>query len=290
MITKWLKTGAIVVVSVGLVGGLLFGKDVISYGRSVMKSVRTAVKDTVPIEFELKRASDTLDEVIPEMHANIRQIAQEEVEMAALKTEIGKSQTFLEDERTKIKTLRTSLEMQQASYTFGGRTFTHDEVKADLAARFDRIKESELVLTSKERLLTSREKSLKAAMLMLDKTKTQKRLLEDKIANLTSQYRLVKAASTGTKILMDNSKLAQTEKLIADIKKRLDVDERVLAHESKFVESIPVDTVVEADLVAQVDQYLGSHPAVANQPDSSDQPSQPLTVALIGDSQSTSSN
>ena len=92
MITKWLRLGVIGVVSVGLVGGLLFGKDALSYGKSIAKTFRTAVKDTVPIEFELKRASDLLDEIIPEMHANIRQIAQEEVEMAALKGEITKGQ------------------------------------------------------------------------------------------------------------------------------------------------------------------------------------------------------
>jgi len=55
---------------------------------------------------------------------------------------------------------------------------------------------------------------------------------------------------------MDNSKLAQTEKLIAQIQKRLDVAEKVLAAESRFVEQIPVDTVVESDLVAQVDEYF----------------------------------
>jgi hypothetical protein len=265
MITKWLKLGVVGVVSVGLVGGLLFGRDALSYAKSVAKSFRTAVKDTVPIEFELKRASDLLDEIIPEMHANIRQIAQEEVEMAALKGEIGKSQVSLEDERTKIKALRTSLETQQASYTFAGRHYNRDEVKTDLAARFERIRESELVLASKERLMGSREKSLNAAMQMLEQTKTQKRLLEDKVQTLTSQYRLVKAASTGSRIQIDNSKIAQTEKLIGEIQKRLDVAERVLAHESQFVESIPVDTVVEADLVAQVDEYLQTHPA-ANQP------------------------
>ena len=53
----------------------------------------------------------------------------------------------------------------------------------DLAARFERVKECELVLASKERLMSSRERSLNAAMQMLDKTKTQKRLLEDKVAN-----------------------------------------------------------------------------------------------------------
>jgi hypothetical protein len=92
---------------------------------------------------------------------------------------------------------------------------------------------------------------------MLEKTSSEKRILEAKIEALAGQYRLVKAASTGSSNLqMDNSKLAQTEKLIAQIQKRLDVAERVLAAESKFVEQIPVDTVVESDLVAQVDEYF----------------------------------
>lgn len=92
MVTKWLKTGLIVVVCLCLVGGLLFGKDLVSYVRSSAKSVQKAVKNSVPIEFELRRARDLLEEIIPEMHANIRLIAQEEVEIAALKTDIDKSQ------------------------------------------------------------------------------------------------------------------------------------------------------------------------------------------------------
>jgi hypothetical protein len=256
MITKWLKMGVLGTVGLGLVGGLIFGKDVVSYVRSSAKSVRTVVKDSVPIEFELRRARDLLEEIIPEMHANIRLIAQEEVEVAALKGEIAKSAEHLDEERNKVKALRGSLETHQAYYAFGGRRYSHGEVKADLAARFERLKESELVMASRERLLVSREKSLNAAMQLLEKTRTEKRILENKIEALASQYRLVKAASVGSQIQVDNGKLAQTEKLIAQIKKRLDVAERVLAHESQFVESIPVDTVLEADLVAQVDEYF----------------------------------
>ena len=55
---------------------------------------------------------------------------------------------------------------------------------------------------------------------------------------------------------MDNSKLAQTEKLLGQIKKRLDVAERVLAHESKFVQTIPVDMVSPDQLITQVDEYF----------------------------------
>ena len=256
MIMKWVKLGLIGVAGFGLLGGLLFGKDAVSYVKSSAKGVRTAVKETVPVEFELRRARDLLEDIIPEMQANIRLIAEEEVEVAALKGEIAQNREGLNDEQSKIKTLRASLEQPRAQYCFAGRNFTHDEVKTDLAARFDRYKESEVVLASKGKVLQTREKSLDAARQMLAKTTSEKRILENRIEALASQYRLVRAASVGSKIQVDNSKLAQTEKLIAQIQKRLDVAERVLAHESRFVESIPVDTVVEEDLVAQVDDYF----------------------------------
>ena len=256
MIMKWVKLGVMGTVGFGLLGGLLFGKDVVSYVKSSAKGVRTAVKESVPVEFELRRARDMLEDIIPEMHANIRLIAQEEVEVAALKGEIGKAGEALQDEQTRIKTLRIALEQPQAKYHFAGRNYDRYEVKEDLATRFERYKENELVLASRVRLLDSREKSLNAAMQLLEKTRSQKRILENRIEALASQYRLVKAASVGSQIQVDNGKLARTQKLITDIQKRLDVAERVLAHESKFVESIPVDTVVEADLVAQVDEYF----------------------------------
>ncbi len=256
MILRWAKWGVMGTVGLGLLGGLLFGKDVVSYVRSSAKGVRTVVKDSVPIEFELRRARDLLEDIIPEMQANIRLIAEEEVEVAALKGEIANNREALDDEQSKIRTLRVALANPRAQYCFAGRDYTHSQVKQDLAARFERFKESEMVLASKVRLLESRERSLDAARQMLDKTSSEKRILENRIEALASQYRMVKAASVGSKIQVDNSKLAQTEKLIAEIQKRLDVAERVLAHESKFVESIPVDTVVESDLVAQVDEYF----------------------------------
>jgi hypothetical protein len=259
MILRWVKWGVMGVVGLGLVGGMLFGKDMVSYVKSSARGVRTAVKDSVPIEFELRRARDMLGEIIPEMHANIRLIAQEEVEVAALKGEIAKGREGLRDEENKIKTLRAALEQPRVEYTFAGRNYARTEVAEDLMARFERFKESELVLASRVRLLDSREKSLSAAMQMLEKTRHEKRILEDRIEALAGQYRTLQAAATGSRFQVDSSKLAQTQKLITDIQKRLDVAERVLAHESKFVQSIPVseiDKVPETDLVAQVDDYF----------------------------------
>ena len=256
MVGKWLKISLIGAVCLCVLGSLLFGKDLVSYIRSSAKSVRSAVKNAVPLEFELKRAHDLLEEIIPEMHANIRLIAQEEVEVAALNSDINNSKKAIDEESKRIAKLGNALRLQLASYTFGDQQYTRYQVKKDLADRFERFKEAELVLASKERLKATREKSLQAAVALLEQIRSQKRMLANKISSLESQYRLVKASAVGSRIHMDNSKLAQTEKLIAQIKKRLDVAERILAHESRFVQSIPVDTITEQDLLTQVDEYF----------------------------------
>lgn len=263
MITRWLKRGVITVAGVTIVGGLLFGRDVASYVRSSAKSVRTVVKDSVPIDFELRRARDLLDEIIPEMHANIRLIAQDEVEVAALQVEIAKAEESMKEEQARVAMLRDALARPQARYTFAGQEYPRSYVKEDLSSRFARLKDSEVVLAGKRRLLATREKSLHSAMQLLERTRGRKRTLEDQIESLASQHQLVKAASVGSNFQIDNSKLAQTEKLIAQIKKRLDVAERVLTHESKFVQAIPVDAVPEEDLFTQVDEYLQSKQQLA---------------------------
>lgn len=94
----------------------------------------------------------------------------------------------------------------------------------------------------------------------------QKATLEGQIAVLESQYRLVQAASAGSNFELDHTKLAQTQKLIGDIRKRLDVAERVLAHEARFTQPIEIDAVNEKDLVAQVDEFLTRSQPTATAP------------------------
>jgi hypothetical protein len=256
MIMKWLKRSIVAVAGFSVIGGMLFGRDMVSYVRSSAKSVQAVVKDAVPIDFELRRARDLLDQIIPEMHANIRLIAEQEVDVAALKTDIAGSEEANQQEKVRITKLRDALERPQAQYCFAGKEYPRSYVKQDLANRFERFKEAEVVLAGKKRLLTTRQNALQASMQVLEQTRGRKAILENKIESLASQYQLVKAASVGSQVQMDDSKLAQTEKLIGQIKKRLDVAERVLAHESQFVQEIPVDAVSEADLLTQVDEYF----------------------------------
>ena len=261
MILKLVKLGMLGAVGLAIAGGLVFGRDLCSYVTSSARSMRTAVTENVPVEFQLRRARDLVDDILPEMHACVRIIAEQEVEIAALGKDIAQSHKNLDEERTRIAKLRDALGTSQSSFTFNGFTWTRDQVKEDLAHRFDSLKESEVVLAGKQRLLENRQRSLAAAMQTLDRTRAQKSLLESQIASLEGQNQLVKAASVGSNVNIDNSKLAQSERLIAEIKKQLDVSERVLAHETRFVQPIPVDAISEKDLLNEIDAHLAGNAA-----------------------------
>lgn len=260
MIGKMIKVGVMGTAAAVLVGGLVFGRDLSSYVRSGGRCVSAAMKDNVPIEFELRRARDLLDDIVPEMQANIRAIAEQEVEIASLRGEIEEGTKSLAEAKTQVGKVRDCLAHASPNFTIGRVSYTRDELKDDLARRFDRTREAEMVLAGKKRLLSNREKSLAASTQLFEKTRGQRAMLENQIASLESQHKMVQLASVGSGVQVDHSKLAQTEQLISQIKKQLDVAERVLAHKAKFVESgVALETTVnEKELLTEVDSYLSS--------------------------------
>lgn len=189
---KCLAKILVVVLILCLVGGFIFGRDLIGYLRSSAGSVRDAVKNSVPTEFELRRARDLLEEIIPEMHANIRLIAQEEVEIAALKADIERSEESLNNERGRIEQISAMLgQTHLTGYSPRNHRSDKSQLKEDLARRFDGFKQAEIVLAGKHRLLEAREKSYQAALGLLERTRSQKMLLAQKIEALDSQNRLI---------------------------------------------------------------------------------------------------
>jgi hypothetical protein len=256
MILKSVKFVAVGSAAALVLGGLVFGSDVVSYVKSSANGVRESVRNNVPIEFELRRARDLLDEIIPEMHATVELIAVEEVEVEELRHDIARSQEQMKAERVAIAKLRHRLNNALVS---DQSERSRIKTKEELSRRFDRFKQAADVYNGKERLLKTREQSLAASLKVLDKTESRKATLESKIEGLEAQYRLVQAASIGSPVKIDNSKIAKTEKLISDIKKRLDVAERVLSHEARFIEPLgfeEVETVNEEDLLSEVDDYF----------------------------------
>lgn len=254
---KWIKRIALGVAVVALAGGVIIGTGLGSYVRSSSKVFKSALKDAVPIEFEIQRARDSLEGLVPAAQEALRDVAREEVEVASLDKEIIRERDLVAIETTRVQKLRSTLNVQLAAYEIGGREYRRGELVEELARRFDGLRTAEMLLKGKEDLLRNRRRALDAAVQKLDKTRFSRLELASQIEALEAQHRLIQAQSSGSKFKLDDSKLSQTENIIAELKKRLEVAQRVLAREAQFVEAIQVDgTNNEQNVVESVDSYF----------------------------------
>lgn len=256
MLRRTVKFGLLASAVAMILGLTVFGTELFSYARSSLASLQEAAKESVPVEFELQRARRELEQMVPEMHANIRLIAQEEVEIERLAKEIDQTTEALANQKVGIEKLAGMLHQTRASYEIGSRTYQRAELTEDLNRRFERYKEAEMVLEGKRKLLASRRHSLETAMGQLAQARHNKALLAARIETLASKHRLVQAAAAGSRVDVDASRLARTEKLLNDVSKRLDVAERVLAHEGRFVEPVQIDLLSEEDLLSEVAEHF----------------------------------
>ncbi|MGQ0636119.1 MAG: hypothetical protein ACT4QC_16020 [Planctomycetaceae bacterium] len=245
--------------SVVVLSSLVFGRDVFSYVKTFGCSARNAIKAEVPIEFEIQRARDLVENLVPEIRKCMHVIAEEEVSVEHLQRDIAAAHAGLSRQKEEILALRRDLGRGQQTYQYASRVYTAGDVRRDLATRFERYKVADETLATKQQMLTAREKSVAAARSQLENYLGTKRDLEVQIENLEARFKIVQAAQSASHVQVDNSQLARAKKLISDLNKQLDVAQRVLDAEGKFTGLIPVDAVsqVPEDLANQIDEYFG---------------------------------
>ncbi len=280
MILKLIKFGVFTVAGGAVVVSLLFGGEALSYMRTSGRAMRQSVNDKIPVEFQLRRARDLLGDILPEMQANVRMMAQQEVEIDAVREDIELSQKSLVEEGGRIQILKNAVSSGRSNFTLAGLTYTRDQLTQELARRFDRYREAEQMLAAKRKLYDNRRQALAAAELQLEQMRVRKVALQGQIESLTGQYRLVQTASSNSTVQVDPGKLAQAERLVSEIRQQLNVAEHVLAREAKFTQPIPVDTIDPQDLVARVGRHFeGSATAAVTPPATgSDADSTPVTT------------
>ena len=253
-----IKKTILVVGGLGLLAVLTFGRDAVSYVSTSAHRVSDAVRDSVPIEFEIDRARKMVKNLIPDIRRNMHVIAKEEVEVEELAGQIEKAEAKLMSEKSDVMKLRTAVSEGRGSYIFAGRRYSHDQVTTDLARRFERYKTSEATLDSLRDIYDARVRSLDAAREKLQGMLAAKRQLEVDVENLEARLKMVEVAQTTSDYNFDDSNLARTKELIGDIRTRLTVAEKLVNADVQCDGEIPLDeTVAPEDIVDQVTEYFG---------------------------------
>lgn len=250
------KKIAMAATGLALVLGLFFGRDAASYVGTSVGWVKDSVKEAVPPEFELERARRMVKDLVPDIRKNMHVIAQEEVEVARLEREITATEEALVKDKADVTRLSSDLKAQPVSFNYGGRTYSEDQVKRDLKARFDRFKTKEATLESLREIHEARIASLQAAQNKLAGMQTAKRQLEVDLQNLEAKLKMVEAAQTTCDYNFDDSRLSRAKELVSDLRTRLEVAQRMVDADGKELGEIPLDETVTGDIVAEVDEYF----------------------------------
>lgn len=243
----------------GLLGTFVFGREAVSYVRAGCHNLRNAVKAEVPIQFEIERARTLVDQLIPDIRQCMHVVAEQQVDLDDRRVSLLQRESDVSKQKEAILSLRTDLGTGKSTFVFARTSYSAADVKRDLASRFERFKVAEEVLSADRKILTAREQTLAANREKLEGMMQAKKELEVKLEQLQARMHTVEAAETVSRLAIDDSNLSHARKLISDLNRQLDVKQKMLDVEGKFVGMIPVESVapqVPADLDQQIDAYF----------------------------------
>lgn len=251
-----IKKTLITVLGVGLVAGLLFGRDAFSYLKTSASRVSQSVQDSVPTDFQIDRARQMVKELTPVIHEAMHVIAKEEVALEQLDKQIAaheRSNTKLEGE---IMQLQADLTSGKSVYRYASRTYQRDDVERSLESKFARFKVDDETLASLKQMRDARAANLLAAQEKFAAMKSAQKQLETDLKCLDAKRQLVEVAQASSDIVFDDTKLARTKQLINDIQTSLDVKARIANADVDVVTEISLDPEQSADITDRVAAYF----------------------------------
>ncbi len=164
MVKKMILTGG----ALALLSSVTVGVPLFSYARCGVSWLGDSASNSVPLEWELKRARQMITDLKPEIEANAKRMAREKIEVVRLQEQLGDTDTRLSKTQSDIERLSEDLRSNNDYYTYGDRTYTSVQVKNDLSNRFKRFKTRKATSDKLQQMLAARQSSLKAAHERMD--------------------------------------------------------------------------------------------------------------------------
>ncbi|RMG35177.1 MAG: hypothetical protein D6725_13065 [Planctomycetota bacterium] len=257
-----LKKVLIGVGAVSALGTFVFGRDAASYLWTCGRSVRDAVKAEVPLEFEVQRARQMVERLVPEIRQCMHVIAEQQVELEDRTEALQRRRAAVEEQRVALALRRRQLDENKPVYRIAGCEYSRGELLRDLQTRFHRLELMEETLRREQQIVEARRRALKANQEKLRNLLAAKQDMEVQLEQLEARLQALRAAESASELTVDDSQLARARNLIRELNKQLEVREAVLAGERTMTDLIPVHEqerdaqTTSGDVLAKVDAYL----------------------------------
>lgn len=254
---KWLFLTGVVL---GGAGFLFLGTDLPSYVGTMAASVREGVTDQVPVEFELKRATSLIRQIDPQIDVCKRDVARAEVELEELHASVEHLQKVVDGEAGKLKTgVRLLSGDGAAEHRLASDHLARRRVEADLQRTKDSYVNNAAILKAKKALIERQVQAVEVAKQRLLAVRTEREALEEQVRSLKTQQQQIEAmAANSRRFDLDSTALSQAKEVIAKVRKRLDVAQKMLENDMVFHGDDGLLVVEEGrDVVREIHDLFG---------------------------------
>ena len=265
---KCIKWAVIGLAAAGGISWFAFGDNLFSYVSTMAGSFRESVKGQVPVEFELKRAEQLVRDIDPQITKCKRDLAQAEVNLDNLRGDVERLGRDVEKGERKLKEgtaiLVAASPAAPAEYQLASTRLPRARFELDLDRTFQEFKNKKDLLRGKSALIESQSRAVAAARERLDAVRSERSRLEDMIGTLKTQKMQVDALAASSKsFTLDDSALGRAKNVLAEVKNRLDIAQKMIADELFFCDGeVPV-AVPGRDVVGEIRKYFAESQDVA---------------------------
>lgn len=246
-----------------LVLGLLFGRNLIPYGQTMVTRAQNWAESQVDIRTKIDTARNQLRDVDQAIVDMTHDVAVQRVALSRLAREIEDRETALAEAQSHILRLRDHLASGESAFvSTSGRKFSNDRVREDLAGRFRRFKTNEEHLTTLRKTYEMRERGLDSTMQSLSETQIRKNELVAEVEALDAQAKNLEVARAASQyVRFDDSKLSRASKMIEEIRDRLEVEALMLNANPDSLGEIPMgesEAETDENIIDAVDAWFGA--------------------------------
>lgn len=227
---KLIKWGVIAVVATAVVGSLAFGRHAGSYLHTAAQSFRDGVSDSIPVEFELERAENLIEDIEPQLEEALTELAQAHVDLDRAKEGA---------QRLEVAIARQEIQLRDVMETSGTATASFEMTTAErlrnvrLARTFDSYRANKRAYGQKIELIARQELAVEAAEKNVAEVRLEKRRLEEQIEHLRIEMRQLEAVKASSRTIeLDDTALSRARQVLDQIENRIEVQRRLLESEA----------------------------------------------------------
>ena len=259
---KWSVIGAI---TLGAAGFFVFGDHFGSYFSTISDSVRDSIRGSIPVYVEIKRAENLIRAIDPEIDDCRREVACAEVELDHLVREVARLKKTVAKQERKLKNGSSLLtDAEVSSFELNGSSYSRRRVEIDLGRTFKVYKNNKAMLKSKTALIERQTMAVSASGAKLDSVRSRKAELETTVAELKVQKQHLDAlAASSRRFDLDDSALSKATEVLAKVKKRLDVAQKMIEDDIFWTDGIKAENVPHRNILKEISKHFAECDAPA---------------------------